>query len=97
MSDDHLATVQPAEVLSVSTARAEGKLVVILATRLDTERFEHVNLALTPRQARRLLDDLAEQFQSSEPLKSVRFPRSDAKQVLHRIMADQPVPTPANE
>lgn len=68
MNERHLATAHPAELLSVTSGRVGGDRKVILTLRLKAGSFEATNCALSPQQARRLLDDLTERFESSKLL-----------------------------
>ena len=85
MNDD--TSVIEAELLSVTTAKVEGKAVVLLSLRMEPEEsFEIYTIALSAAQARRLLDDLSERFRESALLKDVAASDVEAKEVFERIM-----------
>lgn len=93
MDEPHLTTTKPIELLAVTTARIRGEPKVLLSVRVDSESFEATNLALSPQQARRLLDDLTERFRSSKLLKGFRSTEDDGRRAFERIMLDVPSAT----
>lgn len=91
MSDKHLAIVQSAELLAVSTGRIGEVPQVILTFRLqDGGGFEVTKLAISPEQAQRLITDLTVRTQSSKLLASVHPLSDEGKQVFDRMMNCEP-------
>lgn len=88
-----LTTAHPVELLAVTTARVGGEPKVLLSVRLDSEGFEATNLALSPQQTRRLLDDLTERFRASKLLKEFSSTEDDGRRAFERIMLDAPSAT----
>jgi len=59
MKNEHLILSHVAELLSTTVGRTAGEPKVILTIRVNSERsFESVNLAFSPEQACRLIQDL---------------------------------------
>jgi hypothetical protein len=91
MSKKHLALVNFAELLAVSTGKVKGEPKVILTFRLqDGDDIEVTNMAISPQQAQRLITDLTARFQNSKVLAAVRPLPDDGKQVFDRIMSREP-------
>ncbi len=90
LNDDHDISVIEAELLSVTTGKREGKPLILMGLRMEPEfSFESHTIALSAQQARRLIDDLTEQFSQSALLKDVEVWDTEAKQVLEWIMRSE--------
>lgn len=87
MTDDHDISIIEAELLSVTEGKVKGKPVILLSMRMEPEfSFEFYTIALSARQARRLLDDLTERLRESELFMDVGTSDNEAKDVLDWIM-----------
>ncbi len=89
MSSSHQTLALPVELLSVTVAKVSGVPKVLLTLRLDIECYESTNLALTPEQGFRLLNDLTERFKTSKLLEGIDLPKEVGKQTLIQIMKSQ--------
>lgn len=90
MTDDHDIPVIEAELLSVTEAKVGGKPVVLMSMRMEPEfSFEFYTIALSARQARRLLDDLTERLRESKLFMEVGASDNEAKDVLDWIMLSE--------
>lgn len=96
MDDKHFINSHPVELLAVTVGRVSGEPKVILTIRHDSAHsFEPLNLALSPEQAFRLMQDLASQFQESEWLKDEasmppRWPWSNVSEMWADILGTMP-------
>ena len=90
--EDQITHCLPAEVLATTGGRINGEPVVIMTVRVDAtdDNFESVNLALSPQQGRRLLDDLTTLFRQSNMLRDLADPDFESKRAYKRIMGDEP-------
>lgn len=96
MNDPHLTTAHPVELLAITTSRVSDEAKVILTLRLKSGSFEASNVAFSPQQARRLLDDLTERFESSKLLHGFSSTDDEGRDAYERIMFDGPTSeTPA--
>ena len=92
MQDEHVAFATPAEFLSTTAAKFNGATSLIVTVRVDpTENFESVNLALSPQQGRRLLDDLTNLFNHSKLLQNLADPDFESRRAYEKIMEDEPI------
>lgn len=96
----HQVLVRRAEILSVSSGMVGDEPSVFLSLRLDPDAsFEVTNLAFSPAQARRLLEDLSLRLSPSTLLRGLEAYPDQAKRVFERIMFGKAVgePVEAND
>lgn len=83
---DHTTMVEQVELMSVSVCSVDGKPSLVLTMRLDPNKFESNNIAISAEQAIRLQKDLEHIFKTSESMKNAAKKHSDSKEAFDKII-----------
>lgn len=83
---EHKTMVDRVELMSLSIASVEGDPCLVLTMRLDRNKFESNNIAISAEQAIRLRKDLDHIFNTSESMKKALEKTRDSKESFEKII-----------